>query len=155
WMILFIVVDRIRHKQPPGEQGEPLLDCVKASLAQVEHQIWLLRNVFWWYLLPFTVSIMAFFVQFTWLKFSGFWLITLALVPYALFLLVLYGFVYYLNQRAVRRELEPRREELLTLLTTLGDETAEGKTARTKLRGASNAGILRQGLMVTGLCIVA
>ena len=122
-MILFILVDRIRHKQQPSEPGEPLLDCVRVSLTQVEHQIWLLRNVFWWYLLPFTIAILAFFAQDAWLNHSGFWPIALAFVPFALFLLVLYGFVYYLNQRAVRRELEPRRQELLTLLASLGDET--------------------------------
>ena len=49
---------------------------------------------------------------------------TLVLAPDAIFLLVLYGFVYWLNQRAVRRTLVPRREELLTLRASLGDETA-------------------------------
>ena len=78
WVIGFILVDRIRHKQQPSEPGEPLLDCVKVSLTQVEHQIWLLRNVFWWYLLPFTIAILAFFAQLAWLNHSGFWPITLA-----------------------------------------------------------------------------
>ena len=67
WVVGFILVDRIRHKQKPSEPGEPLLDCVKNSLTQVEHQIWLLRNVFWWYLLPFTIAILAFFAQDAWL----------------------------------------------------------------------------------------
>ena len=111
-----------------------MLDCVKVSLTQVEHQIWLLRNVFWWYLLPFTIAILAFFAQVAWLNHSGFWPITLALVPFVLFLLVLYGFVYYLNQRAVRRELEPRRQELLTLLASLGDETDRRAIARNRSR---------------------
>ena len=30
--------------------GQPLVRCVEESLAQVEHQIWLLRNVGWWVL---------------------------------------------------------------------------------------------------------
>src|SRR5215212_5989958 len=123
WVILFIVVDRIRHKQQPSEPGEPMLECVRVSLTQVEHQIWLLRNVFWWYLLPFTIAILAFLAQHAWLNHSEFWPIALAFVPFVLFLVALYGFVYYLNQRAVRRELEPRRQELLTLLASLGDET--------------------------------
>jgi len=154
WVILFIVVDRIRHKQQPSEPGEPLVDCVKVSLTQVEHQIWLLRNVFWWYLLPCTISILAFFAQNAWLKNSGFGPITLALVPYALFLLVVYGFVYYLNQRAVRRQLEPRRQELLTLLATLGDETTGEQSPATALASINNTGVLRQTLLVTALCIV-
>ena len=154
WVILFIVVDRIRHKQQPSEPGEPMLDCVKVSLTQVEHQIWLLRNVFWWYLLPFTIAILAFFAQNAWLNHSGFWPITLAFVPYVLFLLVLYGFVYYLNQRAVRRELEPRRQELLTLLATLGDETTGEQSTATDRDRITNPGALRQSLLVTVLCAV-
>jgi len=152
WVILFILVDRFRHKQRPSEPGEPLLDCVKASLTQVEHQIWLLRNVFWWYLLPCTIAILAFFAQNAWLNYSGFWPITLALAPFVLFLLVLYGFVYHLNQRAVRRELEPRREELLTLLATLGDETNGEQSTATDRDRITNSGTLRQALFVTVLC---
>ena len=66
WGAAFLLVDRMRHKQKPGEPGEPLLESVKESLTQVEHQIWLLRNVFWWYLLPFTIPILVFFAQVTW-----------------------------------------------------------------------------------------
>ena len=116
WVILFILVDRIRHKQQPSEPGEPLLDCVKHSLTQVEHQIWLLRNVFWWYLLPFTIAILAFFAQTAWLDHTGFWPVTVAFAPWVLFLLVLYGFVYYVNQRAVRRSLSRGARSCSTLL---------------------------------------
>src|SRR5689334_9386119 len=45
WCVGFFVVDRIRHPQRPSDPGEPLLNCVENSLSQVEHQIWLLRNV--------------------------------------------------------------------------------------------------------------
>ena len=118
---------------------------MKDSLTQVEHQIWLLRNVFWWYLLPFTIAILAFFAQVAWLNHSGFWPIALALVPFVLFLFVLYGFVYYLNQRAVRRELEPRRQELLTLLASLGDETDRRASApQPTATRINNPGILWQ-----------
>src|SRR3954471_16719577 len=154
WVVLFIVVDRIRQKQQPNEPGEPLLDCAKGSLIQVEHQIWLLRNVFWWYLLPCTIAIFGFFAQVAWLRHSGFWPITLALVPYVLFLVVVYGFVYYLNQRAVRRELEPRRHELVTLLTTLGDETTGEQSPATELDRITNSGTFWQSLFVGGLCAV-
>src|SRR5262245_48251523 len=50
WVTGFFLVDRRRHPQTPSDPGEPLLGCVKTSLTQVEHQIWLLRNIFWWYL---------------------------------------------------------------------------------------------------------
>src|SRR6266699_1708889 len=66
WVIGFILVDRKRHPQTPSEPGEPLLKSVRESLIQVEHHIWLLRNVFWWYLMPFTVSLLTFFAHVTW-----------------------------------------------------------------------------------------
>lgn len=124
WVAGFMLVYRMRHKQKPSEPDEPLLLCVQRSLTEVEDQIWLLRNVFWWYLLPPSISIMAFFAHTSWLSRSEGWLYALIFfVILAGFLIALYSFVYYLNQRAVRVQLEPRREELLTLLSSLGDET--------------------------------
>jgi hypothetical protein len=129
WVVGFFLIDRMRHPQTPSDPGEPLLTCVKNSLDQVEHQIWLLRNIFWWYLLPFTVAIVAFFAQVTWSAWAptDSWLETLAQAAVHSFVYVVlfatYGFVYWLNQRAVRTQLEPRRHELLKLHASLNDET--------------------------------
>lgn len=122
WVIGFLLVARRRHPNTPNDPGEPLLDCVRSSLPQVEHQIWLLRNVFWWYLLPFTISLMTFFIHVIW-RTSDDWLeaVSISALLSAL-LLVVYGFIYYLNQYAVRKQLEPRRRELSTLLASLQDE---------------------------------
>ena len=46
WIAGFMLVDRKRHPRQASEPGEPLLIGANKSLAQVEHQIWLLRNVF-------------------------------------------------------------------------------------------------------------
>ena len=56
----FMLADRVRHKRRPPVPSEPLRQCVESSLAEVEHQIWLLRNVLWWYLLPLALSASAF-----------------------------------------------------------------------------------------------
>lgn len=131
WIIGFMLIDRRRHPRQPNKPGETLLQCVKDSLDQVEHQIWLLRNIFWWYLLPFTISLMAFFTQVCWqasatsraagasgwLEFAG------GLSIFSIVLLVIYSWVYYVNQRTVRVQLEPQRQELLTLQTSLSHET--------------------------------
>ena len=134
WVAGFLLVDRKRHPQQSSEPGEPLLFYVKESLTQVEHQIWLLRNVFWWYLLPFVISIMAFFLHVAWQTSSVGWqsglvagfvgLLLFVLVAgfSGLFLFVIYGWVYRLNQRAVRDQLEPRRQDLLKLVASLEDE---------------------------------
>src|SRR3954451_17696328 len=46
WYAGFMLVDRRRHQRQPSE-GESLRRHVEGSLAEVEHQIWLLRNVHW------------------------------------------------------------------------------------------------------------
>lgn len=125
WVAGFMLVDRMRHRQKAGEQGEPLVECVTESLAQVEHQIRLLRNVFWWYLLPFCISILAFFTQVFWEASSAWWEFIVALTVSGLALFLVYGVVYVMNQQAVRKQLEPRRQELQTLLANLSDEPAE------------------------------
>jgi hypothetical protein len=97
---------------------------VESSLAQVEHQIWLLRNVLWWYLLPPTLSLLAFFGQVAWQAREAGWLGALAsFAMMVVFLAAVYGFIYWLNQYAVRTTLEPRRQELAALLSSLEDET--------------------------------
>jgi hypothetical protein len=92
----------------------------------MEHQIWLLRNVFWWYLLAPAAAMGAFFAHLTWLTWSGGWSARLLMAGIAAIIaLVLWG-VYGLNQNCVRKELEPRRAELLDLIANLS-RTGEGE----------------------------
>jgi hypothetical protein len=126
WVAAFMVVDRRRHSQRQPEPDEPLREQIKYSLAQVEHQIWLLRNVLWWYILPVAIPCLAFFAQIAWESFArGRELVDF--VPPFLFSATVCGgvmlFVYWLNQKAVRSSLEPRRAELERLLSSLSDET--------------------------------
>jgi hypothetical protein len=118
WLVGFTLMDRMRHQQKPSEPDEAVLQCVMESLPQVEHQIWLLRNVIWWNLLPFSISIMAFFAHIFWQAASVWWEFLGALGVSGVGLFVVYAAVYFVNQRAVRVQLEPRRQELLTLLTS-------------------------------------
>ena len=73
WVAGFLLADRLRHPRRPPDPGEPLVRCVEASLAQVEHQIWLLRNVGWWYLLPLAVPMLAFVGHVGWRTQAGGW----------------------------------------------------------------------------------
>jgi CubicO group peptidase (beta-lactamase class C family) len=128
---------------------------VKNSLTQVEHQIWLLRNVFWWYLLPFTFAILVFFAHVAW-SLSENWLVALGVAtPFFVFLLALYSFIDYINQRAVRCDLEPRRQELLALLASLGgDDSAEEHASKSSQQNVESSGVLRRWLIVTLLTFV-
>lgn len=123
WVAGFILVDRRRHPQQASEPGQPLLFYVTESLRQVEHQVWLLRNVFWWYLLPFTVAIMAFFVHTGWRTSDTWWGAAVFACMLGLFLFVIYGALYCLNQHAVRVLLEPRRQNLVKLAAHLAGES--------------------------------
>ncbi|TWT58072.1 hypothetical protein KOR42_14420 [Thalassoglobus neptunius] len=123
WIAAFIFVDRSRHPQRPSHPGEPLLFYAKESLEQTEHQIWLLRNIFWWYLLPFCISIMAFFVNVAWNSSDGLLGFSLLSGIGAIFLYVIYSAVYRLNQTAVTEQLEPRRDDLQRLIDSLERET--------------------------------
>ncbi len=123
WIAGYMLADRMRHKRQSPEPGEPLRQRVENSLAQVEHQIWLLRNVLWWYLLPLALSCLAFFGQVAWQERSGGWWMALALSEVVALVVIVLAVVYWLNQYAVRSELEPRRQGLETLLKSLEDET--------------------------------
>lgn len=152
----FILVDRKRHPQKPSEPGKPLLENVKESLTQVEHQIWLLRNVFWWYLLPFIIPILAFFADVAWsLRFAGWLEALLFFVILSGSVFAMYSFIYYMNQRAVRVALEPRREELLTLLASLGDETTSQVSGEYPiLMSAKRVDCSPRRLFVAILCVI-
>lgn len=130
WIAGFMLVDRRRHGRRPPETDESLLRWVEHSLAQVEHQIWLLRNVGWWYLLPLAVAGLAFFCHGAWeLQGGGWWTVLLFALPVG-FAGGLFAFIYWLNQVAVRTELEPRRRELQALLASFGEPAPDASDPR-------------------------
>ena len=116
WVGGFILVDRFRRRGRAARFGDSLLGCVEASLEDVEHQIWLLKNVFWWYLLPPSIGMVILFVHS--------WIHWVPLVGVVSVCALVFAGVYWINQVAVRRELEPRRQELLAVRENLmqGDE---------------------------------
>jgi hypothetical protein len=154
WIIAFFLVDRRRHPQRPSAPGESLLATVKESLSQVEHQIWLLRNVFWWYLLPLTISIETFFGHVA-LRSAHSWPEAIGALAFAtptfFFLATIYCFIDWLNQRAIRLHLGPRRQELLALLASLGDESAGELATVSGEQDIESARIFRRWLIVAVL----
>lgn len=126
WNIVFTAVYRIRCRPKPSGSGEPLIQCVKDSLNQVEDQIWLTRNFFWWNTLPLAIAILALVAHLSLLKADG-WRDAITDVNAVLFVLfaILFYFVHRMSQRAIDAEggFESRRQELLGLLSSLGDES--------------------------------
>src|SRR5262245_6429398 len=62
----FFVLDRRLQEKKTPDLHESLKDCAATSLAEVTHQIWLLRNVHWWYLLPLFLPMILFFAWCAW-----------------------------------------------------------------------------------------
>ncbi|HVJ85740.1 MAG TPA: SoxR reducing system RseC family protein [Caulifigura sp.] len=144
----FMLVDRKRHPQRPPAPEAPLIESTQHSLTQVEHQVWLLKNVFWWYLLPFCIAIGAFFGQVAWR--TGGW--GAGLVMSAVVALVYWG-IYRLNQHAVRKQLEPHRDELARLLAHLkGESDAEAPADYPVLMRANRCEVSPRRRVIAGLC---
>ena len=119
WIGVFMVVDRIRQKRKMPVFSEPLKACIESSLRQVSHQIWLLENVLWWYLLPPATGSAVVICYYAWQVRDTWWLsLTVFFGTMGFCSAVFYG-VYRLNQWAVRTELQPRKEELEILLDSL------------------------------------
>ena len=100
-----------------SRRGKPLMhqlsviDFTKEQLLRLDRQIWLLRNVTWWYTGPLMLGIFIFVLGIA--PATGFVLAYLAAC-------VLFGwFVHWLNQQAVKKQLMPYREELLNTLEQL------------------------------------
>ena len=121
WVAGFMLVDRMRHQRQASE-GESLRRHVEGSLAEVEHQIWLLRNVHWWGLLPMAVAMLAFFGQAAWQERGGGWWTVLCVSMVVIPGVGVLAGIYWLNLYAIRAMLEPRRRELETLLMSFGEE---------------------------------
>ncbi len=122
----FMFLDRRGQRMRTPDVHGSLKDCAATSLAEVSHQIWLLKGILWWYLLPLAVPMLVFFIWITWDVPSSVAMpvfqavVTLFWVGFVLLIDV--G-IYWLNQFAVRKNLEPRRQELQKLLKGLEPET--------------------------------
>jgi len=126
WVAGFMFVDRRRQQRAAPAAGAALRVAVEHSLSQVEHQIWLLRNILWWYLLPLGIPLLLFFVHLAAERSdSSPWLIVVNASGPAVAVTCVFGFIYWLNQFAVRKQLEPLRERLQAAFAALEeDETA-------------------------------
>jgi hypothetical protein len=124
WIAGFMIVDRRRQRRRQPGAGATLRSSIESSLALVEHQIWLLRNVFWWYLLPILATLTIFIAHRAWLSGDDGLSALGTFAGPALGLALVGWFVYGLNKSAVRHQLEPRQQELQTLLGSLNESEA-------------------------------
>jgi len=116
---LFMVADRFIQHQKRPLTNDTLKGCVESSLHQVNHQIWLLKNVFWWYLLPIAAALGISVGYSAWHDRHSASSAIVGWIVYVLFGVALYWGIYWLNQYTVRKSLAPRQQELQSLLASL------------------------------------
>jgi len=123
---IFMLVDRWRQRGRRPLPNDPLKACVVHSLHAVTHQIWLLKNILWWYLLPLGVGLGIDIL----VPLAPTWRIGAAAYQdirlVVGFCTLVFAFVYLLNQYAMRKHLEPRRQELAELLASLEPNSPPG-----------------------------
>jgi hypothetical protein len=126
WLSGYMLFDLLKQRQYQAETGATLRQRIESSLAQVQHQISLLRSVHWWGLVPFAAAVLPFLIHVAWIDRGGGWWALAAFALLSTIIAAVLVALYLLNQRAVRTELEPRRQELQALLDSLQEErTAE------------------------------
>ncbi len=122
FIAVFMLADRYRQNRKLASPSDTLTAWADRSRADVEHQIWLLKNVFWWYLLPPLIGLTCVYGHHMWqVRHADVsFLVERFVLPglLAASCAVLYA-VYLLNQYAVRKDLEPRLEELKALTESL------------------------------------
>jgi hypothetical protein len=124
---VFMVVDRISQRRKRPELTKSLAGCIESSLAQVGHQIWLVKNVFWWAILPANIGFAVFFGYLAWgttreLVGTGLVLVLFVLLGCFAFCILVSTGIYYLNRYGVRKELNPRKQELEQLLSSIRED---------------------------------
>jgi hypothetical protein len=87
-------------------------------IRETEMQIELLRSVLWWYFLPCAVAVFAMLLDSSPRNFSSSQLLIYGGATGALYIVG-----YWLNQRAVRKKLVPRRENLCHALAELSQQS--------------------------------
>jgi hypothetical protein len=126
FVAIFMVIDRVKlkNKFPFYEKNASLEKCIRVSLGHVNHQIWLLKNVSWWYLLPFAIGVSIPFFEGAWNLRNSEILIPFLIKTFG-FLIILYIGVYCLNQYTVKKDLIPRKEELEELLKSIENHSQD------------------------------
>ncbi|GMW02165.1 MAG: hypothetical protein AMXMBFR84_33010 [Candidatus Hydrogenedentota bacterium] len=120
WSIAFKLFHRTRIKRLPRVTDDSITGGIKASVALLDHQIWMERRIFRWTQLPCAAAMFVFFSHVTWLSSKNWFEAAVSGTLFAGIVLGVYGFTYYTTRNNIRTRHEPRRRELLALLASLG-----------------------------------
>ena len=121
--IEIVVVLNATRMYHPTPAGLPPVEHCKLEAAKVDRQIFLLRNVHWWYVGPLMLGCCV-------MSFGADSLI--ASVVLCGVYIAMGVFVYWINQRAVARHLLPLREELTSAIETFNGNLVDNQTGEIK-----------------------
>lgn len=125
WTAGFILVSRWRHRPPADQHNLPLGQALAQSAHYIRHQAWLLRYVFWWYILPDAIAASIFFVHVGWLA-SSRPMVALTVVTLCFAVIIAISLALWrINQRALNTELLPRLSEVEALMADLNQAPAQ------------------------------
>ena len=66
WVAAFLAVELVRRRPTPRSRPEPPLAWAVEALEQVQHRLWLKRNVLWWHAVPIEVGLVFYLVWLAW-----------------------------------------------------------------------------------------
>lgn len=116
WSLLVMAYPIWRKRRvPKAAPDASMMESLECELRKVEVEIGLLRSILWWYILPGTVGVMLFV--------AGLGSSLTFKIVFALVVIALDAFIYWLNQVAVDKRLLPLKKELQSLLHSI--ETGE------------------------------
>lgn len=98
----------------------PVTEVLRTEIERTGDQIRLLKTVLWWYFSPIAVGAMLVVAGIRGMSSFTLW--------YALGVVMLGAGIHYLNQLSVRRELEPRRRELESMLAAMESDDYAGRS---------------------------
>jgi hypothetical protein len=117
-----------RRITPPAPPGATIVESLSTELNSVRAQSGLLGSVLWWYLLPLTIGELAFVwgglpIHYGSTNPAALWIIVPTDIVITLVVIAVNAQVYWLNQRARRKQLLPLEAQLESLIRSA--ETGE------------------------------
>ena len=112
-LVIFRLINASKINLKDDKFSEIKLNLM-VSLQRVRKQKKLLGSVLWWYLLPFFIGVNCFYYAYAGTITSK--------VIYTIIVAALYGYIYWLNQRAIQKHLNPLEEKILKALNELSEE---------------------------------
>ena len=107
-ILVIFKLARARRISVKEDAASPIRHQLLVSLQQLNQQIQLVSTVLWWYLLPFFVGVTCLFYSASYSALNK--------AVYTAAVMILYGYIYYLNRKTLKKHLIPLHKNLTKAL---------------------------------------